>query len=157
MCGNLINYFLKYVNDFRRAFPDIYREAISSLKKRRVKKYVFFDRGLVTYLVVGFHGEYLVNIVFYPSFKVVCTCPDFLYNVLLKIKGPPSIGDRGACYHVLAVMISILAEYAFHIDARGMKRYRKSELLPEVVLENIDYMDMVLDDIQEIVIDQSRE
>ena len=145
--GDFINYFLSIITELKKFFPDFYNEAVSSLKKRKVKKYIIFDKGLSFYTVVGDEGDYLVNVYIGFNFKVSCTCLDYFYNVLMK-KQTGSMRSRKVCYHIAGVLISILAEYAFMSGSDMVKEFRKKSFLPEIILEKKEYLPIILESIE---------
>ena len=147
--GNFINYFLSVIAELKKFFPEFYNEAVNSLKKRKVKKYIIFDKGVSFYTVVGDEGDYLVNVSVGFNVKMSCTCLDYFYNVLMK-KQAVGIRSRKVCYHIAGVLISILAEYAFMSGSETVKEFRKRSFLPEIILEQKEYLPIVLESIETV-------
>ncbi|MGQ4890873.1 MAG: hypothetical protein ACP6IP_00095 [Candidatus Njordarchaeia archaeon] len=145
--GNFISFFLGMISKLKRNFPDFYNEAVSSLKKRKVKKYVVFDKGFSFYIVVGDEGEYLVNVSIGSNLKMSCTCFDFFFNILLKSQDA-NVRGRKICYHLAGVIMSILAEYAFATGSNKLREFRKKSLLPEIILERREYLPIILESIE---------
>ena len=142
---NFLYSILEFVDRIKRQYPEIYDEAIMALKNRRVKKYLVFDRGSYFYIVVGDEGDYLVSLDFSEKLLADCTCKDFMYNVLAKKIDNQGTRDRLFCYHIVAVLISFLAEYAFMSGDNALISFRKRIFLPEVIFENISYVSLVFD------------
>ena len=71
------------------AFGSRFEKAWSTLKEKRVKKYIFKPSGRTVWIVVGKERDYLI----FPAAEF-CSCDDFYFRVM----------DRKVhmCYHLLA-------------------------------------------------------
>ena len=131
---SFINELIEIVDFYRKNFPDIYGEAFSLLKEHSVKKYLLLDSGFIIRTVVGEEGEYLININPLKVFGSVCSCKDYAYNVMFRSKKGGGV-YRFFCHHLLATLISILAEYAYSSPSEKLGLFRKKDLLPEIYVE----------------------
>lgn len=77
----------------RRRYGSLFDEAMKSVEKRKVKKYVFSPSGEEAWIVVGRKKEYLVM----PRANF-CSCDDFFFKVMDNV--------RSYCYHILAVRLA---------------------------------------------------
>ncbi len=138
---------LEFLERIRRHHSEIYNEAVVALKNKRVKKYLVFDRGIKFYIVVGDEEDYLVSLDFSKELIANCTCKDFMYNVLVRKTDDQKGGNRSFCYHIVAVLISFLAEYAFLSGDSALTPFRKRFFLPELIFEDANYVFLVFDSI----------
>jgi len=142
---DIIKRLINIIEFARKNFSDVYAEAFSVLKNRSVKKYIFHEKGFLIYTVVGNEGEYLLNIDVNRLSKSICTCKDYTYNILFRSKKHREGFSRIFCHHILAIIISKLAEYAFMTKHEGLDFFKKKELLPEIIIEEEEYFPLILD------------
>ncbi|HDN17928.1 hypothetical protein B6U74_00455 [Candidatus Bathyarchaeota archaeon ex4484_205] len=83
----------KELESYRKIFGERLDKAIESVKKKRVKKYVFKPSGIVRWIVVGKHKEHIIL----PEIRF-CTCEDSFRQML--------DGKRPLCYHLIAQKIA---------------------------------------------------
>lgn len=123
---------LKYLENIlvwaEERFTDLYLAAIEILRLKNVKKYILRDREI--WIIHGKEARYIVsernekdNIVF------SCSCPDFLFHVLLKSYKDKNILRRPFCYHILAKIISEI-----HEIKKKLGQNFNSSFLPETII-----------------------
>jgi len=129
-----------------KKFTDIYISAINTVKGKNVKKYIFRPSNKVLWVVVGKEREYIItewkksNNLFF-----VCSCPDFLFHVLLKSTREKAL-RRNVCYHTVARIICEIHEIRKKLGMSYSERF-----LPELLEEKDDYYVDFLREILEVV------
>ena len=85
----------------RRKFPQIYEKAYEIFARGGVREYIFKSFNIRIWVVTGRRSLYLVV---QRNEKFICSCPDFVFHVLLKA----SEIRRTFCAHILACILCIL-------------------------------------------------
>ncbi len=137
-----------------RNFPDIYHMALSAVKQRSVKKYIFEPSKRTLWVVIGKDGEYIVREWLKNSkIKHACSCPDFLFHVMLKTRKEKPIRKRSFCYHIIAKAIAELNELR-----KNLGENYDEKLLPELIIENdeyyMEYFHEITEDMRSLEIDE---
>jgi len=138
----LVNLLTSFIERIRENFPDLFHHAINALKRRAVKKYISSSPLSPLFIVVGENMDYLVEFNMERGLRYSCSCPDFHYNIAPTIFREEKGKERPLCYHILAVMLSILSELAYHVD-KGFKFYRKKEMLPDIFMEEEEFLKLL--------------
>ncbi|MHA1615782.1 MAG: hypothetical protein ACTSX9_00485 [Candidatus Njordarchaeales archaeon] len=103
-----LNFLSGILETYEKLFPEIYAEGVQAARRKSVKKYIFFPSRKILWLVVGRSFEYIVTSYQKETdqeYMFLCSCPDYLFHVLLKAR-QESLIRRRYCYHIIARVYS---------------------------------------------------
>jgi len=101
-----INKISRTIKRAKQLFPQIYKHALEIYSQKGVRKYVIksMKQKIVFWCVTGARAIYIVAA---RGNKFICSCPDFVFHVLLKSNN----SRRTFCAHILACMLSIIRKH----------------------------------------------
>lgn len=118
-----------------KKFPDIFISAVNVVREKNVKKYIFKPSGKILWIVVGRENEYVISEITGKNIQFVCSCPDYLFRVLLKKgKETPTV-NRNFCYHILARILSEVHEIKKLLGIAYKEKY-----LPQYIYTEDEYL-----------------
>ena len=102
---------IKTLERAKQAFPQIYKHALEIYSQRGIRKYTIKSakQEIIFWCVTGTRAIYIVVI---RGNKFICSCPDFVFHVLLKSNS----SRRTFCAHILACMLAIIRNHIINIS-----------------------------------------